>query len=111
MEIGEERQGAVTILRPQGPLLRADASGFKARVGQVLGRSLGRFVIDASLIPYVDSAGLEALLDISEDMGKSGLTLKLCAATETVREILKITELSNSFEQYDELNAAVRSFL
>jgi anti-sigma B factor antagonist len=111
MQIAEQRQGAVTVVGPQGPLCLGDADQFRAHVTEVMERSLGRFVVDAAAIPYVDSKGLEALVALTEALGESGRALKLCGACETVREILDLTELSPLFEHFEDVNTAVRSFL
>lgn len=111
MEIQEQRQGAVTVLRPMGPLAQGDADEFRERFQDVLGRSLGRLAIDAGAMAYVDSRGLEVLLEASEELGQIGLGLRLCAVNETVREVLELTELADRFEFYEDVNGAVRSFL
>jgi anti-sigma B factor antagonist len=111
MEIGEQTKGAVTVLRPRGPLCDADAENFKRRASEASVSAMGRVVIDASAIPYIDSRGLEVLVDLSEQLGESGQTLRLCAANETLREVLDLTDLSAMFEHYEDVNAAVRSFL
>lgn len=111
MEMIEARQGAVTVLHPRGPLVADDAESFRARVASVIDQSLGRFVIDASEIPYVDSRGLEVLKETTEELMRSGQALRLCGATETVREVLDLTDLSRLFEHYQDVNSAVRSFL
>lgn len=111
MEIIEQRQGAVTVLKPQGPLVSSDAEQFRERVVGVIDKSLGRFVIDATEIPYVDSRGLEVLKETTEELMQSGQALRLCGANELVREVLDLTDLSKQFEHYQDVNAAVRSFL
>jgi len=111
VEIQEHRHGAVTVVRPDGPLVQDDAERFRSRINDVLGRSLGRFVVDASAVPYVDSVGLEVLADLTQELGHSGQALKLCGATETVREILDLTELTTLFEHYEDVQTAVRNFL
>ena|SRR5687768_8472380 len=111
MKIHEQRQGAVTVLKPEGPLVEADVTGFKQRLIQELGASLGRFVVDMSMIPYVDSKGLEALVEVTEEMGKSGQALRMCSANKTVREVLELTHLASLFEHFEDSNTAVRSFL
>jgi anti-anti-sigma factor len=111
MEIQEQRHGAVTVVKPQGPLVLGDAEEFRARLGEVMTRSLGRFIVDASAIPYVDSQGLEALVQSTDEMGSSGGALRLCGACETLREVLELTGLSDRFEHYVDVNTAVRSFL
>ena len=111
MEILEQRQGAVTVLQPKGPLVAQDAEQFKDRLTVVLALSLGRFIVDASEIAYVDSRGLEVLKEATEQLSDSGQALRLSGANETVREVLDLTDLSKLFEHYHDVNAAVRSFL
>ncbi len=111
MEISEQRQGAVTIVKPGGPLCHAEAEQFSGHIDEVMARSLGRFVLDASGIPYVDSSGLGALLRITNDLGESGRSLRVCSANETLREVMDLTGLADRFEFYEDVNAAVRSFL
>lgn len=111
MQIAEHQQGAVTVVAPKGPLCAADAEQFKNVAQQVIDRSLGRIVVDASGIPYLDSRGLEVLLDVTEKLWESGKALKLCAPCETVREVMELTDLAGHFEYYQDVNTAVRSFI
>lgn len=111
MEIQEQRHGAVTVVKPQGPLVVGDAEEFRVRLADTMTRSLGRFVVDASAIPYVDSLGLEALVQSTDELGASGRALRLCGACETLREVLELTGLADRFEHYVDVNTAVRSFL
>lgn len=111
MQIAEHQQGAVTVLAPKGPLCASDADQFRSLAQQVIDRSLGRLVLDASGIPYLDSRGLEVLLDVTEKLGESGRALKLCATCETVREVMELTDLADHFEYYQDVNTAVRSFI
>jgi anti-sigma B factor antagonist len=111
MEIQEHNQGAVTVLVPKGPLVEGDTPAFREHLERVLARTLGRFVLDASGVPFADSKGLETLLDLTEQMGQSGQSLKLCKANETLREVLDLTGLAPHFEFFEDANDAVRSFL
>jgi len=110
MEIEEQRQGAVTVVRPIGALSQENAQQFTNHAQEVRSKSLGRFIIDVSAIPYIDSKGLEALVDLTELMAQSGQSLKLCGANETVREVLDLTDLGSLFESCEDANSAVRSF-
>ncbi|MFN7021800.1 MAG: STAS domain-containing protein [Phycisphaerales bacterium] len=111
MEILEQRQGAVTVLKPQGPLCGPDAEQFVHRVREVMGRSLGRFVVDCASIAWVDSRGLEVLKETTEQLSEGGQALRLCGCNETVREVLELTDLASRFEHYQDVGSAVRSFL
>lgn len=111
MEIAQSKQGAVTVLRPKGPLIEADAPAFASQVRQAVAASLGRVVVDADALPFVDSKGLEALVELAEELGDSGLALKLCAVNETVREVLDLTGTAGLFEYHEDATSAIRSFL
>lgn len=111
MDIQEQRHGAVTVVKPMGPLVLADAEQFRVHLVDVMQRSLGRFVIDASGVPYLDSPGLEALAGVTEELFAGGRALRVCGAGETLREVLDLTGLAERFEFYEDATTAVRSFL
>ncbi|MFU8829473.1 MAG: STAS domain-containing protein [Phycisphaerales bacterium] len=111
MQIQQYQHGAVTILKPEGPLVGDDAELFRTRTQSTMRTSFGRLVIDACAVPYVDSKGLEALHDLSGEMSKAGQPLRVCSATETVREVFVLTNLDRLFEHFEDVGSAVRSFL
>jgi anti-anti-sigma factor len=111
MEIQEQSLGAVTVLKPTGPLTEADAEQFKARTAELVAKNLGRVVIDASAMAFLDSRGIEALADVTDELSQSGRALKLCGANSTVRQVLELTGWSDAFEYFDDVNSGVRSFL
>ncbi len=111
MRIDEHKHGAVTVMRAQGPVAGEDAQDFAQRLQRAARDTLGRIVLDASAIPFVDSTALEAMLDASDILGDMGSTLRICAANETLREILDLTGIASSIEQFESVSDAVRSFL
>jgi len=111
MQIETQQHGAVTVIRPKGPLVQEDAGIVGDRLINAMREHMGRVVFDAAEVPYLDSVGLEALLDATEAMSRSGEALKICALNETIREVLELTELATMFENFEDINAAVRSFL
>ncbi len=111
MDIQTQQRGAVTVVKPDGPLTVAEAEEFKTTFLDVMKKTLGRVVLDASAVAYVDSRGLGVLVDITQELAQSGKLLKLCAANETVRQVIVLTGLSSQFEHFEDSNSAVRSFL
>lgn len=111
MRIDEQTHGAVTVVRPRGPIAQQDAALFGTAVRDAAAKSLGRLVIDACEVPFVDSVGLETILDLSDELARSGQALKLSGVCETVREALDLTEVLAAIEQYEDVPSAVRSFL
>jgi anti-anti-sigma factor len=111
MRINEKRQGAVAVIQGDGPLVGEDAEQLGRVVSEAAANNLGRVVLDMSAIAFVDSRGLEILLDLAERVAEGGRTLKLCATSKTVRQVLELTGLVASFEYFDDTHSAVRSFL
>ncbi|TVQ62363.1 MAG: anti-sigma factor antagonist [Phycisphaerales bacterium] len=110
MEVTSRQHGAVTVLKPEGSLDAAAAPALLSRVRGELERALGRVVLDASALPFMDSVGLESLVDLADEFEKVGLTLKVCAANETIREVLDLTGVGPRFEHFEDVSSAVRSF-
>lgn len=111
MEIQEQRQGAVVVIRPNGPLTGEDAILVKRRLEEAIQQNLGRVVLDAAAIPYADSQGLEVLVDLTERLEQTGRALKLSGVGETLREALELVGWAEAFEFYQDVQSAVRSFL
>lgn len=112
MRIEQQKHGAVTVLRPRGAVnSESDAAQLSETGFELLGKTLGRFVLDASDMPFVDSRGLEALVDLTTELNAGGRSLCLCGAGETLREILNLTEQAQSFSLHEDVQSAVRSFL
>ena len=109
MKISRQKHGAVTVLKPEGALVEADVEPFRQQLQEVRKASLGRFIVDLSTMPFVDSRGLESLVDETRELARSGQ--RLCGVNETLREVMDLTETANLFEHYDDITSAVRSFL
>lgn len=111
MEFDENKLGAVIVFKPNGALTGADAEVFTTRFETTIGNAMGKCVLDAGEISYVDSRGLEALLDISDILADLGRSLKISHVNDTLRETFDLTRTAAAFEYYDDINAAVRSYL
>jgi anti-anti-sigma factor len=109
VEVVEQRQGDVVIVKPCGPIAGDDAGSLGGRLARVLREQCRAVVLDASAVPFVDSRGLEVLLDATEQLIRSGEALKLSGANERLREVLELTELSPLFQQFEDVEAAVGS--
>ena len=111
MEIGEHKHGAVTVVKPEGPLVADDAQQFASRARAAIGRCMGRVVVDGSRVSHADSIGLEAILELGEALESTGRALRLCGVSETLRESLELTGVSDHVEFFEDVTSAVRSFL
>jgi len=109
--ITEQRHGAVLVVKPDGPLIQDDAKTLGETTHGRGRATLGRIAVDLSASPYIDSLGLEALVDLADELDTCGQTLRLAGVSATVREVLDLTGLTNRFEFHEDANLAVRSFL
>lgn len=111
MKCEQNQVGAVTVLAPKGALVQQDADAFSQVLGEGIGQSFGRLLVDFSGVPYIDSRCLEVLVEATEGLSKSGQTLKLCGVNDLVREVLELTQIDSMFELYADTNAGARSYL
>jgi len=111
MKIDSRQHGAVTVLKPIGPVTLDDAEALGSRLMQSIRESRGRLVLDSSEVSFFDSRGLEALADAGDELQRTGCLLSIAGIHTNVRESLVLTELDDLFEYFDDVNAAVRSFL
>jgi len=98
VQIETQHQGAVTVIKPHGPLNVDEIESMREALREAIGTSLGRFVI-------------ELLLDTTDQLDQSGQTLHLCGAMDTLREVFDITEVGSHFDLFEDTTTAVRSFL
>ncbi len=108
MNIEQQQYGEVTVLKPQGPVIGAGVNQLTAHITKVLEGDCRAIVLDMSRVTFVDSHGLEALVDATEELIRHGQVLKLAGANGTLKEVLELTELASLFEQFDDADAAVR---
>jgi anti-sigma B factor antagonist len=111
MELSEHKVGAVVVVKPNGPLVSSGAEGLRNRVRSLAAEAMGRVVIDMESVSFVDSKGIEALLDSSDILASSGMALRVCGTTDTVYEALRLTGSADAFDFHIDANSAARSFL
>lgn len=111
MEIDLQTIGAVSVIRPLGPITnKEDASQFRDRALETISVAKGRVVVDAEELSYVDSSGLEALLDVAEHLEALGQGLKLGEVNDTLKDAIRVTKLTDHFEPFESVQDAVRSY-
>lgn len=110
-EIDVHQHGAVTVVAPLGPLTSDTAAEFRTRVEELVSLSAGRLAVDCERLAYVDSVGLESLVDLSELLEELGHSLRLIGVNATLRETILITGTGRLFEHFEDASAAARSLL
>lgn len=105
-----EKQGAVGVVHPKGPLEASHCDEFKRIVLQGLGVGRPMLVVDFHDVPLVDSVGLETLVELRESLESKGGAMKFAAINPLCADILRVTGVGQKFEQHDLVRSAVGSF-
>lgn len=111
MKVERRTVGTVNVCAPVDAIVD-DASGtFRDVLKSCMTGVNPRLVVDMKEVGYMDSAALEVLADVTDDLGERGLQLKLASVTPTCREIFELTGLGGQFQFFEDVDAAVRSYL
>ncbi len=107
----ETQQGAVTVVRGDGPLTSEHVQEAMAALDKCFDGGVPMAVLDLERVPLLDSAGLELLLNAVEKFDQHGGALKIGGAKRLCLEALAVTGVADRLEVYDKVTDAVRSFL
>jgi anti-sigma B factor antagonist len=91
------------VLLLKGPLVITNLFDFQAKVRSDASRQL---ILDFTNVPYIDSAGIGALVGAYVTHQKDGRSLALVGITDRVRNALKVTHVEQFFHFYDSVAAA-----
>ena len=91
------------ILKLSGALVMPTVFQFQATVRADSSRSL---IIDFTDVPYVDSAGIGALVGAYVTRQNGGRTLALVGVSERIHSALKVTRVEQFFHFFDSISAA-----
>jgi len=118
MKIEQSQQGTVTVLTPVGALINDDAGAQDNPLAQFAGVLNGhmekgrtKIIVDMNSVPFIDSEGLEMLLDASERALSKGGGIRIANPSDIVKDIFVATRLAAGIEVYSELADARRSLL
>jgi anti-sigma B factor antagonist len=93
------------VLTLDGPLVLTTFFEFQSTVRSDQSQTL---VIDFTLVPYIDSAGIGALVGAYVTRQHSARRLALAGVSTRVRDALKVTRVEQFFNFYDSVSAAER---
>ena len=111
MQVATSKEGAVTVLKPTGPITIGELNELEQQLDNSYRNWTKRIVVNLSEVAFIDSGGVEMLLKFQRQLEKRGLKLKLSGLNEITQKIFDLTRLSRSFEIFTDTNGAVRSFL
>ena len=88
----EKPNPGVAVVRFTGPLtLGTSLHAADAQLQKTIKDGAGKVVLDMAGVPYMDSAGLGALVQASGLARQHGGDLRLCGVSHRVAELIKMT--------------------
>jgi len=109
MRITTESYGHAVVLIMEGELTVDSLGAFRQAVEhQLEGKEVVDLVLNMEHVPFVDSAGLEYLLDLQDQLAERLGQVKLLHPDENVRKVLEITRLEPQFEVLTDAAEAVK---
>ncbi|MCK4340905.1 MAG: STAS domain-containing protein [Phycisphaerae bacterium] len=110
MKVQSQPHGNVTVLIPHGPLVGEETLDLRHAIESVAAAQAARLVIDLADIPYLDSGGIELLLEMCHVTLSPHQRPKLAALSETCLEALELTDVLPRLEVFDTVENALRSY-
>lgn len=102
-----EKKDAVLIVKLLDARLDArGADSFKEHFALWIAQSHPVILLDLSLVSFVDSSGLGAMVAVLKRVGKSG-QLRLCGLQPPVLALFKLTRMDQVFAIFEDADAAL----
>ena len=108
MNLRFEEHGPLCVVELQGELVGDSVDAFRRGCLERVEAGARRFIIDLAEVLLVDSAGLEAILDLADEVGSHQGRCVLAAPDSGLRSILEITRLHERIEIHAAVDAAAR---
>ena len=111
MDITTSDRDGVTVITLDGDALGGpDGSAMHDALHSAKGDAPARVVVDLARVRHMNSSGLGMLIGALTTARSSGGDLRLAAPGERVVALLDVTQLSDVFQSFDTVDAAVASF-
>ena len=101
----------IAIVAPRQRIDAFSAPKLRAEFDRMLDSGVLRFVLDLTDVPFLDSAGMAALVSLLKRARQNGGDVRLIwPAEEAARRILRLTKFDRVFAMSDTAEAALNEF-
>ena len=100
----------VALVEVSGHLTFFEVGALRDSIQSLLKDNRKNILLNLSGLLYLDSSGIGELARIYVNVVKQGGTMKVVGLTSKVQEVLKVTHLSQIFQEFPDEQSALRSF-
>lgn len=111
MEVTQIHRGSVRVLSLSGPFIGSECDPLDSHVQECIDSNFLKIVLDVEKISFIDSDGLDRILDIVLDLSKRGGDARVAAPNDICKDILAVTRIDTLIQIFDEVEEAVKSLL
>ena len=104
------QQDQVALVAVSGHLTFFEVAALRDSIQSLVQAKRKNILLNLSGLQYLDSSGIGELARIYVGVVKQGGTMKVIGLTPKVEEVLKITHLSQVFQEFPDEQSALRSF-
>ena len=105
-----QTEPAVALIRMEGSLVRHEDIELEALIHELIARNCRRFILDFSLVEFIDSAGIGLIIKIASITDKHKGGLLLCNPQKNVRNVFSMLGIESRFKIYNSLADAIMAF-
>ncbi|MFL5763472.1 MAG: STAS domain-containing protein [Bacteroidia bacterium] len=103
------KQGAVSVFQFYGELIdRGQATGLLDEIEEGIEKGSNRILLNLSDLKYLNSSGLNVIINILTKARKSGGDVAICNVNKKITELLVITKLNSVFNVCDNIDEALK---
>jgi anti-anti-sigma factor len=95
------------ILTFSGALTYENCAEMTRSISDEIRQNRSEVILDLNHVPFMDSAVIELLIDVSQQMESQGGKLKIIRLQEICRDILLVTRTTQILHVYKDLHAAI----
>ena len=100
-------RGKRAILTFSGALTHENCAEMERSISDEIRQMRSEVILDLNHVPFMDSAVIELLVDLSEQMQSRGAMLKIIRLQKICRDILLVTRTIQTLQVYKDLHAAI----
>jgi anti-sigma B factor antagonist len=102
--------GEISVVEVIGKLTSFESGVLRNSITQLLKEGRRLIVLNLSGLTYLDSSGIGDLVHTYMSVIKRGGEMKVVGLSDKVQEILKITQLYQVFQEFQDERSALQSF-
>ena len=108
MKLNSYKSGSASVICPREAITQAECDQLRMMAAEASVSGTSIIILDLSEVPFIDSVGLEMMLDLERACRDQGGHLKLVGLSDNCTDILRLTDLSPRFEVLPTVEQALR---